>query len=192
MFKNSDKLFITGWLFILLGIFLALVPSPGIVKDHPDFHSIDTKAKPIYYKYIALAKRNHLVFHHTATIGFQPLHYGNAIGVCYYFANREIQVDTGYWDNHSDTQKEILLFHELTHCYCGREHDWAKDKKYAETYTEKKIEFFKVILLGTKKPGYWLDGCPMSIMHPSIISDECYETHHIRYLKEMFERCEAY
>ena len=117
---------------------------------------------------------------------------GNAIGVCYFFDKREIDIDLSYWNTCSDTQRKILLFHELTHCYCGRGHDWSDGKNYPETYVQKKISFFRSVIFGTRKGGYWEDGCPKSLMHPSIISDDCYMDHQERYLQEIFERCDPY
>jgi len=169
--------------------------APPIFKGklNPEWHDVDPKARPLYDEYLELAKRNHLTFTHTVHLGFKHIDRGNAIGVCYYFKDREIDLDVDYWKNNSDTQKKILLWHEMDHCYCGRSHDWAEGKNYPETYVDKKIQFLRTIFFGRPlRAGYFEDNCPMSLMSPTIVSDFCYMEHGEYYLKELFDRCNPY
>ncbi len=197
MSKIIKKYYLT--IYTLAVLFLVAIVCAGMGagaafkgKHNPEWHDIDPKAKPLHDEYIDLAKQNHLTFKHTVNIGFKHINEGNAIGVCYYFKNREIDIDIDYWNHNSDTQRKILLFHELTHCYCERGHDWAKDKNYPETYIDKKIQFLRTVFFGTRKAGYFEDDCPMSLMSPTIVSDFCYYEHGDRYLQELFERCNEY
>ena len=51
------------------------------------------------------------------------LQFSNEAGVCY--INNPIpyiEINTNYWNHASDTQKEILMFHELGHCILKRQH----------------------------------------------------------------------
>ena len=61
-----------------------------------------------------------------------------------------IKINKELWfDITSDAKKEALIFHELGHCLLGRDHvDDLFD-----------------------------DGCPISLMHPILISEYCYEKH---------------
>lgn len=197
MRKIFNKYFLTTYIIVILFLTALLCAGMGASaifkgKHNPEWHGIDERAKPLYDEYIQLAKQNHLSFDHTVNVGFKHIDNGNAIGVCYYFKNREIDIDIDYWNKNSDTQRKILLFHELTHCHCGRGHDWGKDKNYPETYIEKKVQFLRTVFFGTRKAGYFQDDCPMSLMHPSIVSDFCYYEHGERYLEELFERCDPY
>lgn len=47
------------------------------------------------------------------------------VALCYHQDNH-IEVRTRHWDTLSDTQKEIVVFHELGHCLLGRVHNESK------------------------------------------------------------------
>ncbi|HUV84453.1 MAG TPA: putative metallopeptidase [Methanosarcinales archaeon] len=50
------------------------------------------------------------------------------IGVCYSGSDTpRIVIDKSYWADATDTQKEVLMFHELGHCILGRGHDTRLD-----------------------------------------------------------------
>jgi hypothetical protein len=86
----------------------------------------------------------------------------------------------------------ILLFHELTHCYCGRGHDFKKGKKYTEKRLAKVLEAAIFQITGQPQPGYYEDGCPVSVMYPSVLDDECSKRHYQEYVAEMFKRCKPW
>jgi len=49
----------------------------------------------------------------------------NIIGVCFYyhrFKQREIQINEKYWNQASDVEREMLIFHEGSHCLLNEDH----------------------------------------------------------------------
>lgn len=106
---------------------------------------------------------------------------------------REIDADTEYWNASTETTRRTLIYHEMTHCLCGRDHDWGVGVEYPEPPDDKNS-----ILAEPALPppiamvGMMPDGCPMSIMYPYVVSDKCAEAHWPEYEREMFERCIPY
>ena len=72
-------------------------------------------------------------------------------------ASAEIIVDTWIWSRLGKIQREALMYHELLHCTINAEHNDAID-------------------LTTE--------CPLSIMHPMVLSTRCYEAYKDKYVKE--------
>jgi hypothetical protein len=103
---------------------------------------------------------------------------------------REIDIDNKYWATSSSAEKTTEMYHELTHCLCGRDHDFGKDQRYPEPET---LEIFVVIknmcVEKTEPKGLYEDGCPLSVMYPRILSGNCLSLHYNDYIKEMFDRC---
>jgi hypothetical protein len=166
-----------GKLFIIL--LLASTVSWG--KIAPDFEGIDPRAKAIHDNYIKLAKEHNIKFKKKVSIGFGHFNKSNVIGMCYYGSFfREIVVDIDFWNKSSKTSNKTLLFHELNHAYCDRDHDWAKDKRYPAQIDKYAGD------------GYFKDYCPKSIMHSELVFDICISKHRKHYLNEMFERCKPY
>lgn len=99
---------------------------------------------------------------------------------------REIDIDIDFWNRATPTSKLALMFHELAHCYCTRGHDFADGTEYPEP---KFMDFFSKC---TTEPGYYPDGCPLSIMHPIIIEDTCVANHYNDYVNELFNRCDPW
>lgn len=86
--------------------------------------------------------------------------YQGAIGVCYATAlNNHIELIKDFWLHTNDLGRHKLLFHELGHCIFGRKHS-------TEMYP---------------------DGCPKSIMLSSLLTDECFNTHHDELIKELVD-----
>lgn len=71
---------------------------------------------------------------------------------------RLIVIDKTHWKRLSYKVRQLLLYHELAHCLLNKKHD----------------ERFR------------LDGCPLSIMYPTILSEYCAEEHYADYLLELF------
>jgi hypothetical protein len=182
--------------FLTFCVFAEKMAQDPVVKDKPAYVGIDNDLKPLVSEYIGLADKYHIKFTHEVSMGFTELHRGLAVGLCTYQKNfREIDVDRNYWDRISEIQRKMLLFHELTHCLCTRRHDYLNGESYEEDKLEKLLNifhkydpknFFEV------QPGYFEDECPLSIMHPVVISDKCAEAHMDEYLEEMFNRCKPY
>jgi len=66
-------------------------------------------------------------------VGDVPINFGDTEnddfdGVCFTYPNgdKEIIIKKSWWDRNSETQREILILHELGHCQLGRTHDEQK------------------------------------------------------------------
>lgn len=76
-------------------------------------------------------------------------------------AKATIKINTLMWEEASDIEREMLVFHELGHCDLEREHDSSKSR---------------------------IGRCPGSIMYWQGVSPNCYERYKERYIKELFGR----
>jgi len=184
------KLLKTLILLALLAASCASVKIPE--KIAPEFKGVDAKVLPYYNEYLRLAKKQGIMFLMGASVGIKDINVGRVIGVCHYGAGwREVDLDRYFLEKSENTQKEALVFHELTHCLCTRiGHDYGPDKHYKESDDA---------LGGAKEPimcaapkeetGYYSDGCPITIMYPEVLSKECMDQHYDDYVKEMFVNC---
>lgn len=161
-------------------------------KIAPEYNSVDVKAKPLVDEYMSLSTQNNITFTHSVTVGFKNLK-DNIAGICTYGAEwREIDIDLSYWNTITILGKTALIFHELSHCYCNRDHDYGPGKKYG-SYEDRVSEVNKWQKTGGAKPGrYDEDSCPISLMYPAVVDDDCMKAHYNDYIKEMFDRCESY
>jgi hypothetical protein len=154
-------------------------------RTEPRYKGVDPRVQSLVNQYKVLGASNGLFFTRDVTIGFTNIGKGPVIGVCYYGNKfREIDVDQYFWDNSTDLSRKAMLFHELTHCYCGRDHDYGFMKYYHAVLRLRMGTF-----MNKAKPGFMDDGCPLSIMNPYILDDYCMNIHYDSYIKEMFERC---
>lgn len=71
---------------------------------------------------------------------------------------RQITIDTHSWENMTETQKGVLIYHELGHCVLARGH---------------LEEIF-------------IDGTPRSIMFPILVKDHVFIRYKNYYIKELF------
>lgn len=162
-------------------------------KDKPEYTGIAKELKPYYDEYVFLAKKDHINFDKKITMGFRIIDSDGIIGLCHWGDNfREIDIDKGYWNMAPEELREILLFHEMTHCLCGREHDWGKGKYYHDAFLQSILGNFGRRIAKEFFDGYLLDGCPKSIMNPYIVDIDCAQRHMDFYKKEMFERCDPW
>lgn len=185
----------------MIGLFaLALVPptilsaakKPVEKKTVPKFKGIDPDLQPIYDEWVELAAQRDIKFKRKIGIGFSKIEQKQVIGRCWYrFVKRQIEIDSDFWSRASITTQHILMYHELSHCLCDRDHDYGKGKKYKEV-GDGELIFTSFPYVLSAKDGYFDDWCPMSIMHPTILSDRCYFAHYQHYIDEMFDRCEPY
>ena len=169
----------------------------GQVRLSPHHNGVDSSFKVLVGDYIDLAKEQKIFFKRSVSVGFEDINDDAVIGLCHYGVSfREIDIDSAYWKRATAYSKRILVYHELTHCYCGRDHDYAAGKIYPEhdrpqiasTRKNPVLEGFQL----SSNNGYFDDGCPITIMHPVIVEDYCARIHYSHYISEMFERCEAY
>lgn len=188
---------LTLYCFCLVGMTVPTVDDWQISKKAPDHVGIDKELAPYDASYRNLALKNSIKFTKPVTIGFSRIKLlkdkKHVIGLCTYGKNfREIDIDIEYWKNASSISRRTLVYHEMTHCLCGRDHDWGEGTAYPDSITEKIIA--KIIPLPFYKtpPGFMKDGCPLSVMHPYILSDGCAINHWSEYKKEMFNRCKPY
>lgn len=176
-------------LAVIITLFSFACGQPEI-KKQPDYKGVDKRAQKIHDEFVGLAKKQGVKFDKPVTIGFMHIKRDDVAGQCTMSNKfREVDIDEGYWDHSTDIRKRVLLYHELGHCYCYRSHDYGKDNNYPED-PAKRISDAIDYYLGLSLPkGYYSDGCPFSIMYPSVIQDECYVFHYKEYVAEVFDRC---
>jgi hypothetical protein len=184
--------FLKACTFLLLFCFTSCSASIP-VKIAPEYKGVDPRAQNIVSEYLELSRLNHIIFHNPVTVGFKNIQHGDVVGVCHYGGYfREIDVDINYWNNSTTLSHLALLYHELTHCYCTRDHDYGKEKKYPETEAARIVQAIQWKVNGGERPGHWDDGCPVSLMYPIVVDDDCMQAHYAEYTQEMFDRCEAW
>jgi len=155
-------------------------------KPAPEYSGVDPKAAQYVNEYLELAKSNGIRFHHVVTVGFKDIQQDSSsyrtIGLSNFGSYfREIDLDRHSWENSTGMTRMMLLWHELNHSYCGRNHDYGKGKKYGIDKKEPTLE-----------NGFYSDHCPISIMYPIIVGDDCALSHYSDYIVEMFQRCTPY
>jgi hypothetical protein len=116
----------------------------------------------------ALAQ-NHVVDTDSVQYSFQSLGQENGeqeIGDCQMNSdgsNPTVIIDTNSWASFSDTQKEMLVYHELGHCVLGRVHD--------SSYWAVPSTAFSIV---------------NSLMYPSQTDASNYEIYRDHYMQELF------
>jgi hypothetical protein len=174
-------------------LLLSACADPVPIKNHPEHVGVDPHVQSLVDEYVWLSKQNHIEFDQQVTIGFKEIDQGAVVGECTVAPTfREIDLDITYWNNTTNTTHLAVLFHELTHCYCLRMHDYGKDLPYPESSADRVKVALEWRLHGGPRPGYWDDGCPASLMHPSVVDDDCVKAHYDQYVQEMFDRCEPF
>lgn len=173
------------------------------IKDHnraktaPEHVGIAQEIYGFETMYVFDAMIHGLKFKSPVTMGFttRKMKVGNetVVGLCTYGKNfREIDIDLKYWNESTWTTKRTLIYHEMTHCLCTRFHTYKNG-----TYPEIDSTFKKIIArvqmpFYKNPPGFYPDKCPLSIMYPYVVSDECIAKHWPEYENEMFEGCNPY
>jgi len=51
---------------------------------------------------------------------------GSTVGVCQQHTSKEILIDRKFWESSSQLVKELIVFHELGHCYLNKVHNNRK------------------------------------------------------------------
>lgn len=161
-------------------------------KFSPIYQGVDARAQYLVDQWMELSKQRGLVFNTKITVGFKKIS-GSAIGICTYGSGwREIDLDIDFWNNSGSTQRLAVVFHELTHCYCTRKHDYDNGTLYPETETARIAQARAWVINGGERPGRFEDGCPTSIMYPIVLDKDCAWQHYAYYVDEMFNRCEPF
>jgi len=143
-----------------------------------------------------------IVFNRDVTMGFantQSDASGGVIGICTYGHRwREIDIDEKFFKSRGYLQTKALIFHELTHCYCNRNHTYGSKTRiqYPDGIFEKIIEKLRTEIDETEIPEterpYFEDGCARTLMHPVVVSSTCMFNHYDHYVDEMFNNCRVW
>lgn len=162
-------------------------------KLRPEYVGVDPRVQSLVDEYKWISAQNHIEFTKNVTIGLKKINSDLTIGLCNYGGYfREIDLDIDFWNNAGPMQRLALTFHELTHCYCNRGHDYGMDQVYPENIAERIKEALEWRKDGGIRPGHWDDGCPTSLMYPVVVDTDCMKTHYSEYIKEMLNRCEPW
>jgi hypothetical protein len=118
---------------------------------------------------------------------------GGTIGLCYYpmFGNKgKIEIDTNFWVQASETKRRGLMWHEFGHCVCGLGHSVEIEQLEPNWL----IKFLHRLGVKTaRNRGFYLnDGCPKSLMHPLLPSEECLEKHWESYKSQIIKSCRPF
>jgi hypothetical protein len=202
--------------YFLLTTLFSLIASIGC-DGRPVIIDNELQTAPIHLKpdaelqfyeaqYEILAFLHGICIENHVTMGFSDIRIKKKkgrgiVGLCMYGKNfREIDIDYDYWQKQSMLGRQTLIFHEMTHCLCGRMHDWDYNTPYPEPGSNEpdSLDVNKIVtinpMVDTKglANGFLNDECPMSIMYPYVVSDGCMQKHLKMYLDEMFDRCQPY
>lgn len=166
-----------------------------VVKEAPEYTGVDAQLQPYVDEFFILTSGKQITFTEKVSVGFKNIKHGRTIGLCTYSHNfREIDIDSEYFMEASLYSRKALIFHELAHCYCERDHDFGEGQNYPETILGIITENIKnnIPPLIARPQGYFDDFCPLSLMHPTIPSDWCLYQHFAYYQQEMLERCKPF
>lgn len=182
-------------LLVIIGFLLCLSSckcSLINVKLAPEYKGVDPAIQPYVNEYKELAKIQGITFKNDVTIGFKKINEGNVVGICTISHSwREIDINEIFWNNSTPVSKLALLWHEFSHCYCGRKHDYSKDKEYSLN-TGGLIDQMLERLGDKENPGFYSDFCPTSVLYPVVLDGQCFLSHYTDYAIEMFQRCESW
>lgn len=112
-------------------------------------------------------------------------------GICYTRPlSKLIKINQEVWAELSIIEKKGLIFHELGHCVLKRMHSEPTDTEGLDAGTKlyKKFEKWAFDSGFVKRIPRLKDGCPGSMMHPSIFSERCLEDNYQYYIEELFDR----
>lgn len=184
------KIFLIGLFSLLTACSCSHIP----IKIAPEHKGVHKELQKYVDEFMWHAKQKNIQFTNQVTVGFKKIKSGNVIGTCTYGGKwREIDIDIEFWLNsYSSGTKMALMLHELAHCYCTRDHDYAKGKKYPKGLQARIDRALQWLREGGERPGYWEDGCPVSLMHPTLVDLDCYYSHFSEYTQEMLDRCEPW
>lgn len=119
-------------------------------------------------------------------VGFGNLKENN-LGVCYIgLGGPYITIDEKRWKKASQTQKKIIILHEMGHCICrlGHVHFFGAYPKLSQSETDNIPKDVSHV-----RTGFFPDYCPTTVMHPKILPDFCFKRHEQHYRYELLLRC---
>jgi hypothetical protein len=166
----------------------------GTKRLVPKYKGVDPEVAPYVVQWLDMARDHGIKFDREVSIGFSDLNPSflnlgpSIVGVCNYgLGFNEIDMDKFYWINSTSIGKMAVLYHELSHCYCNRAHDYVvgnEVKQYGDDEKSRKDP--------KKKDGFFDDNCPISLMYPMVTEKECFLAHYQEYMDEMFRECDPY
>lgn len=177
---------------ILLNIAVATLSFSCGVKDKK-FEKIDSTLFPLIEDYkdkVSIKFKIPKKFvAKTLTAGFsESFSEDGTIGICktWFDGDTEIEILKSFWEESDEKTRAILVYHEATHCICGRGHTHS-DGEYpdSEFLPSKKWSAAEL-----ESKGYFPDYCPTSIMNPYLPNKFCINKYWDHYLQEMLEGCE--
>lgn len=168
---------------VLLGLLLGCTTTCWVGEWPTRINGIDPVAAPYANEWLSLAKMYGLKINDKIDLGIQGINKYPIVGEC--FRNilfTKIIIDEDYWYSSDSIKKTLVVFHEMGHCYCNRDHDYSGNISYGEDESSRKDP--------QKIAAFYQDNCPKSIMYPFILQTECYLNHYSEYIDELFKNCE--
>ncbi len=110
------------YIFLLISVLLSCQKEPPELKIYPD---VSIELCPFFYSFEReAAKRGVIVDLRNAAIkGRLTKINGSAVGICIKHDMKEILIDREFWERSSQLIKELIVFHELGHCYLHKSHN---------------------------------------------------------------------
>ena len=168
--------------FLFLGTLISGIFTYKNVKFAPEYRGVDPQIQPYVDDWLYLAHGHGLKFDRVVTVGFKDINQGNIVGLTTYgWAFREIDIDVKFWNSSTSLSRAALVWHELGHAYCYRDHDYGNGTEYGDAD--------KARLDPNKEDGFYGDGCPVTLLFPEVVEDNCFEKHYEDYVNEIFNRC---
>lgn len=154
------------------------------VRMFKKYKDVDAQFKPYIQEFINISngKVNESHFKNF-TMGFRTYEENSdTIGTCHYSVN-EVDINEKWWvSNFSQLNRMELVFHEFGHCILKRGHTEEPTRKGFVAWLERAGFKLGIFI----KKGYLSDGCPASLMHPTIVGERCFARHFYYYLNELF------
>jgi hypothetical protein len=109
---------------------------------------------------------------------------GGAIGTCYFnFGGpTKIVIDPDWWETAPPEEHWALIFHELGHCICNRDHPVTDETWFVQ---------FLQYLGWPSTNNYLKDGCEKTLMNPYNVRSYCVNSHKAYYIEELFKECKV-
>lgn len=158
--------------YLFLALILGSLSSCGMQQQQG---SVDPEFQPFVNSFIQDAESYNVTgldtytlnVHFVSDFGAQVNPLGETEGECLIGQN-VVTIRRGYFDSSTETQRQILLYHELGHCLLGLQHDQNVVPVY----------------LGTSIVMYE----PESIMYPILLDGFIFIDNEPAYLKQLFQR----
>jgi len=120
----------TLWSVLLVLLFIACQADNAIfepIEPEPLYENVDEALWPFFKRFEAEGKARGLAIDIDArgiTGIIEELHEDRVAGQCSYSYSspRKITIDQEFWERSNNAYREMIIFHELGHCYLNRGH----------------------------------------------------------------------